>query len=76
MDTILKNAVQSLQIGIEDFESADERRVLSSVRNVTAGTRYSDLGQGQRQRDAWLSPCEELPAPMPNLDRALAARPL
>lgn len=37
MDTILKNAVQSLQIGIEDFESPDKRRVLSSVRNISAG---------------------------------------
>lgn len=37
MDTILKNAVQSLQIGIEDFGSPDKRRVLSSVRNISAG---------------------------------------
>lgn len=37
MDTILKNAVASLQIGIEDYLSEDERRSLSSVRNLTAG---------------------------------------
>lgn len=37
MDTILKNAVQSIQIGIEDFESDDPRRMLSATRNITAG---------------------------------------
>jgi len=37
MDTILTNAVQSIQIGIEDFQSSDSRRVLSAIRNVTAG---------------------------------------
>uniref|UniRef100_C6E3P0 Uncharacterized protein n=1 Tax=Geobacter sp. (strain M21) TaxID=443144 RepID=C6E3P0_GEOSM len=37
MDTILTNAVQSIQIGIEDFQSTDNRRVLSAIRNVTAG---------------------------------------
>ncbi|HSF11268.1 MAG TPA: hypothetical protein VLA60_17795 [Nitrospirales bacterium] len=39
MNTILKNAVQSIQIGIEDYQSSsdDHRRVLSAVRNITAG---------------------------------------
>ncbi|WP_322046643.1 hypothetical protein [Paraburkholderia sp. J67] len=37
MDTILKNAVQSIQIGVEDFESTDPRRMLSATRNITAG---------------------------------------
>jgi len=37
MDTILSNAVQSIQIGVEDYLSKDPRRVLSSVRNITAG---------------------------------------
>lgn len=37
MNTILKNAVHSIQIGVEDFQSEDERRVLSSVRNIVAG---------------------------------------
>lgn len=37
MDTILKNAVASIQIGVEDFQSEDERRGLSAVRNLTAG---------------------------------------
>jgi hypothetical protein len=37
VDTILKNAVTSIQIGIEDYHSADERRSLSAVRNLTAG---------------------------------------
>lgn len=36
MNTILANAVQSIQIGIEDYQSSDSRRVLSAVRNVTA----------------------------------------
>lgn len=37
MNTILANAVQSIQIGIEDFQSTDPRRVLSAIRNITAG---------------------------------------
>ncbi|WP_433704452.1 hypothetical protein [Paraburkholderia sacchari] len=37
MDSILKNAVQSIQIGIEDFQSTDQRRVLSATRNIMAG---------------------------------------
>lgn len=37
MDTILSNAVQSIQIGVEDSKSADPRRVLSAIRNVQAG---------------------------------------
>lgn len=37
MDTILKNAVASIQIGIEDYLADDERRSLSAVRNLTAG---------------------------------------
>ena len=37
MDSILNNAVQSIQIGIEDSQSHDPRRILSAVRNVQAG---------------------------------------
>ncbi len=37
MDSILKNAVQSIQIGVEDFQSPDPRRALSATRNITAG---------------------------------------
>ncbi|AVA34662.1 hypothetical protein RN01_30445 [Cupriavidus sp. SHE] len=37
MDSILKNAVQSIQIGVEDFQSADPRRALSATRNIMAG---------------------------------------
>ncbi|MDR5759757.1 zinc ribbon domain-containing protein [Caballeronia sp. LZ035] len=37
MNTILQNAVQSIQIGVEDFQSSDPRRVLSATRNITAG---------------------------------------
>ena len=38
MDTILKNAIASIQIGIEDYQSKDERRALSAARNLYAGT--------------------------------------
>jgi hypothetical protein len=37
MDTILTNAVASVQIGVEDYLSDDPRRVLSAVRNISAG---------------------------------------
>lgn len=39
MDTILENAVQSIQIGVEDYLalSEDSRRSLSAVRNLSAG---------------------------------------
>lgn len=37
MDTILTNAVQSIQIGIEDYQSDDPRRLVSAIRNVQAG---------------------------------------
>jgi predicted RNA-binding Zn-ribbon protein involved in translation (DUF1610 family) len=36
-DTIKANAVSSLQIAIEDFQSDDPRRALSTVRNMVAG---------------------------------------
>ncbi len=35
--SILKNAVDSIAIGLEDFESSDPRRVISSTRNIFAG---------------------------------------
>jgi hypothetical protein len=35
--SILNNAVESIQIGVEDFRSPDPRRQLSAVRNVAAG---------------------------------------
>ena len=37
MNTLLANAVISIQIGVEDFLSDDPRRALSAVRNVVAG---------------------------------------
>lgn len=37
MDSLLTNAVQSIQIGIEDFGSDDPRRILSTVRNLYSG---------------------------------------
>jgi hypothetical protein len=39
MNTILNNAIQSIQIGIEDYQASkqDPRRILSAIRNVTAG---------------------------------------
>jgi len=35
--SILKNAIDSIAIGLEDFESTDERRIVSSTRNIFAG---------------------------------------
>ena len=35
--SIYKNSISSIQIGIEDFRSDDERRLLSAVRNVYSG---------------------------------------
>jgi hypothetical protein len=37
MDSLLSNAVQSIEIGVEDFRSSDPRRLVSAVRNVQAG---------------------------------------
>lgn len=37
MDTILANAIASVQIGVEDYLSNDPRRALSAVRNITSG---------------------------------------
>lgn len=37
MNTILSNAVSSIQLGVEDYQSPDVRRVLSAVRNLSAG---------------------------------------
>ncbi|AJW46141.1 hypothetical protein TK49_16445 [Ralstonia mannitolilytica] len=37
MDTILANAIASIQVGVEDYLSGDTRRSLSAVRNLTAG---------------------------------------
>jgi len=35
---LLENAVASIEMGVEDYQSLDERRVLSSLRNLYAGT--------------------------------------
>jgi hypothetical protein len=37
VDTLLTNAVDSIEIGVEDFRSEDPRRLISAVRNVQAG---------------------------------------
>ncbi len=37
MDTILKNAISSIQIGVDDYQSSDSRRILSAVRNISSG---------------------------------------
>ena len=37
MNTLLENAVVSIQLGLEDFASKDERRMISAVRNLYAG---------------------------------------
>ncbi len=35
--SILQNAIHSIQIGVEDFQSSDERRQVSALRNIVAG---------------------------------------
>lgn len=37
MNPLLENAVVSIQLGLEDFASKDERRVISAARNLYAG---------------------------------------
>lgn len=37
MDKLVKNAIDSIEVGVEDFQSDDARRDLSAVRNVYAG---------------------------------------
>lgn len=39
MDKLLENAINSIEIGVEDFELSkqDERRIISSTRNIFAG---------------------------------------
>ena len=35
--SILNNAVESIQVGVEDYLMDDSRRYLSAVRNICAG---------------------------------------
>jgi hypothetical protein len=35
--SILKNAIDSIAIGLEDYQAPDERRIVSSTRNIFAG---------------------------------------
>jgi hypothetical protein len=35
--SILQNAIESIQVGVEDFQSTDERRSASAIRNIAAG---------------------------------------
>lgn len=37
MNSLLDNAIISIQLGLEDYESPDERRVISAARNLYAG---------------------------------------
>ena len=37
MNRLLKNAIDSIQIGLEDYKSSDKRRVISATRNLYAG---------------------------------------
>jgi hypothetical protein len=37
MNTLFDNAVQSIQLGVEDYQANDPRRALSAVRNFYAG---------------------------------------
>lgn len=38
MNTLFDNAIQSIQLGIEDYQHNDPKRALSAVRNFYAGT--------------------------------------
>jgi len=38
MNSLFDSAIQSIQIGIEDYEHNDPKRALSAVRNFYAGT--------------------------------------
>jgi hypothetical protein len=38
MNTLFDNAIQSIRLGIEDYEHNDPKRALSAVRNFYAGT--------------------------------------
>ena len=35
--SLFKNAIDAIQIGVEDYLMGDDRRYLSSVRNICAG---------------------------------------
>ncbi len=35
--SILKNAIDSMEIGMEDYQTKQDRRLLGAVRNVFAG---------------------------------------
>lgn len=37
MRELLENAVLSIELGVEDYQTGDERRVLSAIRNLYAG---------------------------------------
>jgi hypothetical protein len=37
MNPLLKNAVVSIQLGLEDFAADDERRIISTARNLYSG---------------------------------------
>ena len=37
MKELLENAVLSIELGVEDYQTGDERRVLSAIRNLYAG---------------------------------------
>ena len=38
MNTLYQNAIDSIQLGIEDYQANDPKRALSAVRNFYAGT--------------------------------------
>jgi hypothetical protein len=35
--SILQNAIDSIQVGVEDYNQEDERRNASAIRNIFAG---------------------------------------
>lgn len=38
MDSLFNNAIQSIQLGIEDYQANDPKRAISAVRNLYSGT--------------------------------------
>src|SRR6202165_762479 len=38
MSSLLQNAIESIQLGVEDYQANDRKRALSAVRNFYSGT--------------------------------------
>jgi hypothetical protein len=49
--SILKNAVDSIAIGLEDFSSSDQRRVISCTRNIVTIQHFEDYVESLRNSE-------------------------